>query len=71
MRYSYGKAFPSPCGEFSFISSGEDLFPGSLRKGHFLTSRKEKMDLTEVIISELVFKLTGSYEVKMGEKHYE
>ena len=28
----------------------------------------DMMDLTEALISELVFKLTGSYEVKMGEK---
>lgn len=28
----------------------------------------DMMDLTECLISELVFKLTGGYEVKMGEK---
>ncbi len=28
----------------------------------------DMMDLTEALISELVFKLTGGYEVKMGEK---
>ncbi len=28
----------------------------------------DMMDLTESLVSELVFKLTGSYEVQMGEK---
>lgn len=28
----------------------------------------DMMDLTEALISELIFKLTGSYEVRMGEK---
>ena len=48
----------------SDIELSAGISPGEFK---LYKCKNNMMDLTEGLISELVFKLTGSYEVKMGE----